>query len=736
MSSELIGYSDRISVAPGEAIAFKVSADAAAYQAAIVRLIHGDANGPGFKEVVVRTEEEHVGRKQIARAGSYGRVEDHPSLAVERGLTLQMWIFATTPADGRVQGLLSKRRGDRGYSLALGPGGDLTFTIGDGQNTDTLSTGRPVRPRQWYFVAACFDSVRRTVTLVQTPLSNFVRDESVATVERVVTAGAPVANGAPLLIAASHIDLADGPCAARGHFNGKIDRPAIFGRALADDEIAALAGGADALSVDGAVAVWDFARDFASSRMSDTGPNGLHGRVVNTPMRAVTGHNWRAEEHDFKHAPRQYGAIQFHDDDLEDAGWETDFTWHVPEDARSGFYAARLRSGDAEDHITFFVRPKPGQTTAKVVMLVPTMTYLAYANEQHKAMPKHQAVYKKRPMVKHPLDHYLDGHPEFGISLYDVHADGTGANYSSRLRPIPSLRPKYRQWQIGAPRHLAADLYLIDWLEAKGIDYDVVTDHDLHFDGTALLAPYRVVLTGTHPEYWTAPMRMAMEAYLEGGGRQMYLGGNGYYWVTAVDPERPHVIEVRKGYAGTRAWNTEPGELYMSSTGEMGGLWRHRGKPPNEIVGIGFKAMGYDGPTPGYKRLDGSFDPRAAFVFAGIGTDEVIGDFGLVLGGAAGDELDCLDYELGTPPHALLLASATGHDEHYVPVVEDHREMSKVVIVDQASRVRADMVYFEGPNGGAVFSTGSISWCGSLSHNDYDNNVSRITENVLRHFLE
>jgi N,N-dimethylformamidase len=33
-----------------------------------------------------------------------------------------------------------------------------------------------------------------------------------------------------------------------------------------------------------------------------------------------------------------------------------------------------------------------------------------------------------------------------------------------------------------------------------------------------------------------------------------------------------------------------------------------------------------------------------------------------------------------------------------------------------------------------VFSTGSIAWCGSLSHNGYDNNVSRITENVLRRF--
>jgi N,N-dimethylformamidase len=46
------------------------------------------------------------------------------------------------------------------------------------------------------------------------------------------------------------------------------------------------------------------------------------------------------------------------------------------------------------------------------------------------------------------------------------------------------------------------------------------------------------------------------------------------------------------------------------------------------------------------------------------------------------------------------------------------------------------MVYFETPNDGAVFSVGSISWSGSLSHNHYDNNVSRVTENVLRQFVE
>jgi len=51
------GYSDRISVAPGEQIQFMVSCEGAAtYQADIVRLIHGDTNpaGPGFKEELSR----------------------------------------------------------------------------------------------------------------------------------------------------------------------------------------------------------------------------------------------------------------------------------------------------------------------------------------------------------------------------------------------------------------------------------------------------------------------------------------------------------------------------------------------------------------------------------------------------------------------------------------------------------------------------------------------------------
>jgi N,N-dimethylformamidase len=55
---------------------------------------------------------------------------------------------------------------------------------------------------------------------------------------------------------------------------------------------------------------------------------------------------------------------------------------------------------------------------------------------------------------------------------------------------------------------------------------------------------------------------------------------------------------------------------------------------------------------------------------------------------------------------------------------------------DQNERVRADLAFGETPSGGALFATSSIAWCGSLSHNNYDNNVSKITWNVLQRFAD
>jgi N,N-dimethylformamidase len=240
-------------------------------------------------------------------------------------------------------------------------------------------------------------------------------------------------------------------------------------------------------------------------------------------------------------------------------------------------------------------------------------------------------------------------------------------------------------------------------------------------------------MTGTHPEYVSRDMLVALDAYLWGGGRLMYMGGNGFYWVTSVDPAAPHVIEVRRGESGTRAWQAAPGEYYHSTTGEPGGLWRFRGWPPQSLVGVGFTAQGTDRASP-YRRVVADTDPEVGFAFEGV-PDEPLGDFGLHLGGAAGWELDRTDDALGTSPLARTLATSVGHSDSYQHAVEEAIRMSAHEGGSRQPLVRADMVYVPYPNGGAVFSAGSISYAGCLSHNGYDNNISRITSNVLTRFL-
>jgi N,N-dimethylformamidase len=215
----------------------------------------------------------------------------------------------------------------------------------------------------------------------------------------------------------------------------------------------------------------------------------------------------------------------------------------------------------------------------------------------------------------------------------------------------------------------------------------------------------------------------------------MYLGGNGFYWRIAFHPTRRGLIEVRRGVTGTRRWEGEAGEANLSFTGEPSALWRSNGRAPQRLVGVGFDAQVFDHSTF-YRRLPDSFDARMEFAFQGIGSYERIGDFGLRLGGAAGLEIDRADQTLGSPPNVRVLATADRFGSGGLPTPEEFRTMHRGLTGEQNARVRADIVFFETLSGGAVFATGSIAWCCALSHNAYDNNVSRLTGNVLRRFID
>ena len=742
---KIVGYSDRLSVQPGQVIRFMVSCVAPRYRADIVRLIHGDRNpaGPGFKadEIHSAVSGEYRGRRQTFPSGSYVRVPDDPRLRPTHGLSLQAWIYPTTPEKG-AQGILTKWSPESrtGYGLLLDERGELALWLGGKHGEfECVTSGERLRASAWYFVAGAFDSRAGRVVLVQKPIVEWP-DESEAVVETRVRLPQVGESTVPLVIAGC---LADGdPARAEvaGHFNGKVDSPRVFAAGLSQHDFRALAAGLHPdLVGEPLVASWDFSREISTATAIDSSPHRHHGEIINMPARGVTGHNWTGRHSHFKDAPEEYGAIHFHDDDLDDARWSVDFEFEVPADMRSGVYAARLTSGASDDYVPFFVRPRRGCPSARIAFLAPTFSYIAYANKQldldagtliSAGLPD-DFEYPRAKQDRYIVENRL-------LSLYERHSDGSGVCYSSRLRPILNMRPSYELPTLaggrGSPHQLSADLHLIDWIEAKGHPYDVITDEDLHSEGIELLSQYRVIVSGTHPEYWSADMLDALEHYLRTGGRMMYLGGNGFYWVTSVEPRRGHTLEVRR-WGGTETWEASPGEYHHSTSAELGGIWRNRDRAPQKLAGVGFTSQGYDRNSP-YQRRAASFDPEASFIFEGVAAEELIGDFpSLVLEhGAAGFEIDRADPDLGTPAHTLVLATARAFSDSYQHVAEEILESDSRQGAPVNPLVRSDMVYLRYPNAGAVFSVGSISWCGCLSYHGYDNTVSRITDNVLRVF--
>ena len=741
---KILGYSDRLSAAPGETIEFKVSCDGPkSYRADLVRVINGDLNpaGPGYKEKVIKSpvNRTYKGRKQIINAGSFAVIPSRPVIDELTGFTVQAMIWPTTPAKGE-QNLIAKwsEKSKAGFQLMIDASGALALRLGDGKGkTEVISTGSALLEREWYFVGASYDAKTRKVMVYQEPFVEYVRgsDKGRASAKsklRRLDMGA-----APVTMAAIIRQTVKGRHHTANHYNGKIDAPRIARGALDRAAMGDLQQPPFATSLRTAVVgAWDFALDIPSQDVTDISGNNLHGEVDNLPARAMTGYNWDGEVADWTVAPEQYGAIHFHDDDLYDTGWETDFTLTVPPGLKSGCYAVRLKSGEEEDYLPFYVRPPRGTASAKILFLAPTASYMAYANRiQHWMSPRGELI-AGHLFIAQPWERHLNENPELATSLYDGHSDGSGICYSSRLRPIINMRPKVMLALPCTGSQLwgyNADTHLTDWMEAQGFEFDVMTDEDVHEEGLDALKPYNVVLTGTHPEYYSGAMMDALAAYTDHGGRFMYMGGNGFYWRIAFNPSLPGVIETRRGQGGTAAWLSEAGEFHHCFDGGLGGLWRFQNRAPQRVAGSGFIAQGFDISTF-YRRTRESNDPRIKWAFEGIGRDELIGDFGLIGGGAAGVEVDIADRSLGTPPHALVVGQSEDLTDSYLLVKEQFRANTHNTFGDSNELIRADLVFYETPQGGAVFAFSSIAWCGSLSHNNYDNNVSRLTTNVLTRF--
>ncbi|MEJ7582516.1 MAG: N,N-dimethylformamidase beta subunit family domain-containing protein [Acidimicrobiales bacterium] len=76
----------------------------------------------------------------------------------------------------------------------------------------------------------------------------------------------------------------------------------------------------------------------------------------------------------------------------------------------------------------------------------------------------------------------------------------------------------------------------VAWAEGAGYELDVATSADLDAQPD-LLARYRLMLSVGHDEYWSAPMRDAVESFIGDGGNVAFLSGNTSFWQVRLEDE-------------------------------------------------------------------------------------------------------------------------------------------------------------------------------------------------------
>ena len=701
----IAGYSDKLSARPSETITFFVSSHAVSdFKATLHRSISADPNpdGPGIVEQdasIYFRSSSFASRYQGFTPGSFAQSTTDLRAKINTDLLIKLWFMPTVLVSAD-QTLIAWGH----VSIILDSQGIITAKLLGGMS---VSTTVEVKCNQWHSLElTVLASGMMTLDVKSMMMAKAnIGDTKSSRTELGIAQMFPLSVTAPVRIAAG---FGDAPCC----FNGKIEAPEIL--------------------VDGAlIAKWDFAQSISSlSVKAHTGPDLL---LRNAPTRGVTGCKWDATEFCWRHKPAHYAAILFHDDDIYDFGWDKDFEFVVPDDMPSGIYIMRIEAEGHYDAMPFFVCPPLGKRRADLCVLVSTFTYTIYGNH---ARPDFAPSWLEKISAWNAYPNNPSEYRHYGLSTYNNHTDGSGICHASHKRVLFNLRPGYLTFgeaSCSGLRHFQADSHLIAWLHNQDIAYDIVTDDELDRDGVAAISGYKAVLTGSHPEYHTSATLDALKDYRDNGGGLIYLGGNGFYWRIVRHSEDPTLLEIRRSEDGLRAWASEPGEYYNAFDGSYGGLWRRNGRPPQKLVGIGFTAQGNFVGMP-YKRVN--YDKNMDWVFDGI-NGELLGDFGFSGHGAAGFELDRRDEKLDEGQDIITLAQSYDEGNRFILVPEEMlTHLTNLSGSPEADAKRADMVYFKTANGGQVFAVGSITFCGSLPWNNYDNNISTLLKNVVRKFVE
>ncbi len=335
----------------------------------------------------------------------------------------------------------------------------------------------------------------------------------------------------------------------------------------------------------------------------------------------------------------------------------------------------QLASANGEMKIVFVVR----SSGAPILYKLPLFTYHAYNQTGGGSL------YGVWDTVQVALQRPGggSGHTRTGTETGELFADGM-------VDPLGA--PFDRQWNTFE----RWDGKLVRWLAARGNSVDFCTDWDLHIE-PGLLAPYRLLVSAGHDEYWSDAMRDAVDDFIGGGGNVAFFGGNTSFWRVEIDVDSA-ILHCDKIDNQDGHWSNTRFENALTGLCEFAGGTNAQPRDP----------QGYTVVAPDLWPLEGV-------------TSTVIGEAASLIGyevdGAPIDAAGNLTFERDTPPNLQVLARCALPQGNPSPdgwYITPGQGVAMMVLFNRT---------------GTVFNAGTIDWPRVLADGDPD--VGRITANVI-----
>ncbi|MFI0718354.1 N,N-dimethylformamidase beta subunit family domain-containing protein [Streptomyces sp. NPDC021224] len=343
--------------------------------------------------------------------------------------------------------------------------------------------------------------------------------------------------------------------------------------------------------------------------------------------------------------------------------WWQSWRLQVPPNWRTGAYVAVLTTADGyRSHVPFTVRDPAA--SADLLLLLPDVTWQAYN------------LYPEDGRTGASLYHAWDGE---GRLLGEADAAGT----VSFDRPYAGA---------GLPLHIGHAYDFVRFAERHGYDLAYADARDLHA-GRVDPALYRGLVFPGHDEYWSAPMRRAVERARDLGTSLVFLSANTMYWQVELsasasgEPDR--LLSCRKHRGEGRGGKVS--------------LWRELGEPEQLVMGVQYAGR-VPQPSPLVVRN------ASHWLWEATGAGE-------------GDEIEDL---------------VAGEADRYFPRVPLPESTERILLAHSpyeaadGRRRHQETSLYRAPSGAYVFASGTFAWSPALDRPGHvDARVQRATANLL-----